>query len=53
MALKIPNVDGITKIDPKLGEALKKTQDYINKNVTPAAGNKVAPPSFVAPGKAR
>lgn len=44
MALTIPNVDRLSKDNPKLGEALKKVQDYTNQNVTPAGGNRIAPP---------
>lgn len=51
MALKIPNLDEIQKRDPKLGEALKKQQDYVNANVAPVAGNKVQPPGFVTPAQ--
>lgn len=47
MAIVIPNVDRIQKENAPLGEALQAEQSYINKNVTQAAGNKVAPPSFV------
>ena len=44
MALTIPNLDKIQKLDPKLGEGLKKVQDYTNQNVTSVAGNKATPP---------
>lgn len=44
MALNLPNLDRITKVDPKLGETLKRVQDYTNENVTPVAGNKVPKP---------
>jgi len=44
VALTLPNVDRIAKTDVQLAEALKKTQDYVNSNVTPAAGNRQAPP---------
>ena len=50
MALNTPNIEEIAKRDPKLAEALKKQQDYINKNVSPAQGNRLAPPAgFVKP----
>ena len=44
MALNLPNLDRLQKDSPKLGEALKKIQDYANTNISPAAGNRVAPP---------
>jgi hypothetical protein len=44
MTLVIPNLDIITKIDPKTGEALKKIQDYTITNVTAVPGNAVASP---------
>ena len=44
MALNIPNLDRIQKENPKLGESLKKIQDYANQNVTPAAGNRTPRP---------
>lgn len=44
MPLNLPNLDRIAKENPKLGEALKKVQDYTNINVTPAAGNRIPPP---------
>lgn len=50
MSLTIPNLDDVSKKDPKLGEALRKVQDFTNLNITPAAGNKVPPPGFVNPG---
>jgi hypothetical protein len=49
MALIIPSLDKISKLDPKLGEALKKVQDYTNQNVTVAGGNRQVPPNFVNP----
>jgi hypothetical protein len=52
MALIVPNLDRISKESPKLGEALKKVQDYTNTNVTPVAGNRTPPPgNFVNPGR--
>lgn len=46
MSLNIPNLDRIAKDNPKLGEALKKAQDYTNLNVAPVAGNRIpAPPT--------
>lgn len=51
MTVTIPNISDIAKRDPKLGEALTKIQAYVRTNVTPVAGNKVAPPSFVTPGQ--
>lgn len=50
MALTIPNVDRITKENPKLGEALLKEQDYINKNSPVVPGNRKQPPGFITPG---
>ena len=47
--LSVPNLDPITKKDVKTGEALHAIQQYINANTTPAAGNKVTPPTFVNP----
>lgn len=44
MALNIPNLDRITKDDPKLGEALVKTQQYVNQNVVLVPGNRVPKP---------
>lgn len=52
MALTIPNLDKIQKADPKLGEALKRVQNYVDLNVTPAGGNRKAPPPFT-PGNIR
>lgn len=50
MAFQIPNLDKISKEDPKLGEALQKVQVYVGQNVTTATGNKQTPPSgFVNP----
>jgi len=48
MALTIPNLDRTQKTDPKLGEALKKIEQYTNNNVTPAPGNRVSPPPINA-----
>ena len=47
--LNIPNLEQVSKKDPKLGEALKKVQTYINANVTPTPGNKQTAPTFVSP----
>jgi hypothetical protein len=44
MALTIPNLDRIQKVDPKLGEALKQVQSYANLNIKPAAGNRTPKP---------
>ena len=52
MAITIPNLDRIQKEDPKLGEALSKVRDYVNTNVTPAAGNKKAAPPATVPNPA-
>jgi len=49
LAVILPNLDRIAKADPKLGEALKKAQDYLNSNVSLAPGNRVLPPVFVTP----
>ncbi len=46
MAVTIPNLDKIQKQDPKMGEALKKVQTYLNENVTPAPGNRTPVPPF-------
>lgn len=45
MAVTIPNLDKVQKTDAKLGEAIARVKQYINLNVTPAAGNRTpAPP---------
>jgi hypothetical protein len=44
MALQIPNLDRISKDNPRLAEALLKIQQYTNSNVSPVAGNKLMPP---------
>jgi len=44
VSLIVPNQDRISKENPKLGEALKKIQDYTNLNISPAVGNRVPPP---------
>ena len=45
MALTVPNLDRVQKVDPKLGEAVQRIQRYANLNITPAVGNRVpAPP---------
>jgi hypothetical protein len=49
LAVILPNLDRIAKADPKLGEALKKAQDYLNSNVALVPGNRVQPPAFVNP----
>lgn len=51
MALSIPNIAEISKAEPRIGEALKKTQNYVTQNTTEAAGNAIPVPSFVNPGK--
>lgn len=51
MSLQIPNLPDITKRDPKLGEALKKVENYVTTNVAQVGGNAVQPPNFVNPGK--
>lgn len=48
MALQIPNLDRISKENPKLAEALLKVQQYTNTNVTPVNGNKIPPPPILA-----
>jgi hypothetical protein len=53
VALTIPNLDKIMKVDPKLGEALQKIQSYTNLNVTPVPGNKKQAPAFTNPGVPR
>ncbi len=44
MALTIPNLTDITKQDVKLGEALKRIQEFTNTNVTPVTGNRIPSP---------
>ena len=44
MAVTLPNLDRIQKLDPKLGEALKQVQTYVNENVTPVTGNRTPKP---------
>lgn len=44
MALQIPNQDRLTKENPKLGEALRKVEIYVNQNVPPIAGNRTPKP---------
>lgn len=44
MAVTLPNLDRIQKADPKLGEALKRVQTYVNLNTTQAPGNRVPEP---------
>jgi hypothetical protein len=51
VALIIPNIDRISKDNPRLGEALLKVQQYTNQNVPAVAGNAVSPPTFVNPAK--
>ncbi len=46
MAFTHKNLDRILKDQPKLGETLKELQDYVNANLTPAAGNRVQPPAL-------
>lgn len=47
MAVTLPNLDRIQKLDPKLGEALQKVQLYTNQNVTQAPGNRTPVPPVV------
>lgn len=49
MSLLIPNLDRLAKMEPKLGEALKKIQDYSNQNIAPQAGNRLNAPTFINP----
>ena len=50
MPLGIPNLDRISKDEPKVGEALKKVQDYTNTVAPVASGNAVqSPPSTSTP----
>ena len=44
MHLNIPNLPLINKRDPHLSEALDAVQKFVNANVAPPGGNKVAPP---------
>jgi hypothetical protein len=44
MSLVTPNLPVINKKDPQLGEALKAVEKFVNLNVVPVEGNKVAPP---------
>jgi hypothetical protein len=44
MAVTLPNLDRVQKVDPRLGEALQKAQNYMKLNITPVAGNRVAKP---------
>ena len=50
MALNIPNLDKISKTDPKLGEALQSIKTAINQSVTPVPGNRKSVPKIVNPG---
>lgn len=50
VALTIPNLDRIIKVDPKLGEALTKIQVYENQNVPVVPGNRQKAPGFISPG---
>lgn len=43
MPLVIPNLGGIFKDDPKVGEALQKVQAYANAVAPVVAGNAVVP----------
>jgi len=44
MSLNIPNLPVLTKENAKLGEALKAVEKFVNLNVVPVEGNRVAPP---------
>jgi hypothetical protein len=44
MALIIPNVAHVSKLDPKLGEALLKIQQYANQNIAAVPGNRQGKP---------
>ena len=46
MAVTIPNLDKIQKVDPKLGEAISSIRQYVNLNTTQAPGNRTPPPPF-------
>jgi hypothetical protein len=48
LALNLPNLDRVVKVEPKLGELLKRIQDYTNQNVATAPGNKVPKPPINA-----
>lgn len=48
MALIVPNLDRLTKESPKMGEALKRIQTYVNLNTTVAPGNRLSPPPIIA-----
>jgi hypothetical protein len=42
--LVMPNLPVLNKESPKLGEALKVAQAFINRNTVSGTGNRVAPP---------
>jgi hypothetical protein len=44
MSLQVRNLVKVELEEPKLGEALKSVQQYVNNNVEQAAGNYQAPP---------
>ena len=47
--LTIPNKPIITRVDPKLGEALTAVETYVNENLNATPGNaKAAPPTTLA-----
>ena len=49
MALTVPNLDRISKENPKLGEALRTIEVFTNINVVPAPGNRQGQlPGFVS-----
>lgn len=39
MALTVPNLDRIQKVDPKLGEAVQSIRRYVNQVTKPTTGN--------------
>jgi hypothetical protein len=47
----VKNLPAIFRTNTRIGEALQSVQDFVNKNVTPTAGNRKAPPSFVNPSR--
>lgn len=41
--LQIPQIERIRKVDTHIADALEATTAYINKQTTPATGNKITP----------